>query len=88
MPDTDTDNPIQSKNVGIMRRDLLRLLDYLDHGDLECKGAGRAVVLLFGTCSMAYLHNLDKPKLLALFAKMLDGFDPTEELPKEGDSVQ
>jgi hypothetical protein len=71
--------------MSIIQRDLIKLLAYLDSGQLENKHAGRVVVLMFAVASVAYLEGVRRDKLIELFAEIIRDFDPelyAEELQR------
>ena len=74
-PFSDDPNANEYKRPGILQRDLLKLLPFID--TLECKGApARVLTLAAAIASVAYVHNLSKDKAKQLADLMIDGFDP------------
>jgi len=71
------------KSPGIVQRDSLKVLNFLNSGALECRREGQIVVMMIGVCSAAFLCNklntdADRAQLKRLFGELVDGFEPNE----------
>ena len=77
------------RNDGLIQRDMMRVLKYLDNGELEAKQPTvHILVLAFAICSISYVNAMDRKRMQALVDMIIDSFEPSVEAHRNGDDDQ